>query len=115
MGKPDALSCWADHSSGSDDNENMVLLTPDCFAIHALQGPEVIREEWDILKDIWKGVQNAKEEEVVARAVKELQKMLTQSIRSAEWALTDGILQWLKKLPQCLPIIQRHMYYLMLT
>ena len=46
MGKPDALSHWADHDSGSSDNENMILLTPDCFAIHALQGLEVIGEEW---------------------------------------------------------------------
>ena len=45
MGKPVALSCWADHSSGSSDNENMILLTPDHFAIHALQGLEVIGEE----------------------------------------------------------------------
>ena len=59
IGKPDALSHWADHGSGSGDNENMILLTPDHFAIHALQGLEVIGEEQDILKDIWKGVQNA--------------------------------------------------------
>ena len=31
MGKPDALSCWADQGSGSGDNENMILLTPDFF------------------------------------------------------------------------------------
>ena len=58
----------------------------------ALQGLEVIGEEWDILKDIWKGVWNAEKEEAVAKAVKELQKTSTWSIRSAECVLTDGIL-----------------------
>ena len=48
MGKPDALFCWADQGSGSDDNENMILLTPDFFAICASQGLEVIGEERDI-------------------------------------------------------------------
>ena len=98
MGKPDALSHWADHSSGSSDNENMILLTPDHFAICALQGLEVIREEWDILKDIQKGVWNAEKEEAVAKSVKELQKMSTWSIRLAKWALTDGILYFWGKI-----------------
>ena len=84
MGKPDALSRRADHGSGSGDNENIILLTPDRFAIHALQGLEVIREEQDILWDIRKGVQNTEKEEAVAKAVKELQRTLTWSIRSAE-------------------------------
>ena len=92
MGKPDTLSHRANHSSRASDNENIILLTPDCFAICALQGLEVIRKEQDILKDIQKGVQNAKKEEVVAKAVKELQKTLTRSIKSAEWSLTDGLL-----------------------
>ena len=98
IGKPDALSHWADHGSGSGDNENMILLTPDHFAIHALQGLEVIGEEQDILKDIWKGVQNAEKEEAVAKTVKELQRMSTQSIRSAKWVLTDGILYFWGKI-----------------
>ena len=84
MGKPDALSCQADHSSRSHDNENMILLTLDCFAIFILQGLEVIGEEQEILKDIQKGVQNAEKEEAVVKAVKELWKMSTLSIRSAE-------------------------------
>ena len=98
MGKPDALSCQVDHGFGSGDNEHMILLTPDCFAICALQGLEVIREEQDILKDIQKGVWNAKKEEAVAKAVKEFQKTSTQSIRLAEWALTDGILYFWGKI-----------------
>ena len=98
MSKPDTLSHWADHGSRSGDNENMILLTPDCFAIHALQGLEVIGEEQDILKDIWKGVWNGKKEEALAKAVKELQKTSAWSIRLAKWALTDGILYFQGKI-----------------
>ena len=98
MGKPDTLSCQADHDSGSSDNENMILLTPDRVAICALQGLEVIREEQDILKDIQKGAWNAKKEEAVAKAVKELQKTSMQSIRLAKWAMTDGILYFQGKI-----------------
>ena len=35
MGKSDALCQRSDHSSGAKDNDNMVLLTPDFFAIQA--------------------------------------------------------------------------------
>ena len=52
MGKSDALSQRSDHGSGSKDNDNMVLLTPDFFAIQALEGLEVWGEEKDILKEI---------------------------------------------------------------
>jgi len=33
MGKTDALSCRSDHGIGSEDNDNMVLLTPNFFAV----------------------------------------------------------------------------------
>ena len=49
MGKPDALSRRADHGTGSDDNSNITLLTLGLFAICALEGLEVIREERNIL------------------------------------------------------------------
>jgi hypothetical protein len=35
MGKPDALSRWADHGSGQGDNDNQMLLAPELFWIHA--------------------------------------------------------------------------------
>jgi hypothetical protein len=38
MGKPDALSRWADHRSGQGDNNNLTLLAPELFRIHALAG-----------------------------------------------------------------------------
>ena len=52
MGKSDALSQRSDHGSGTKDNDNMVPLTPDFFAIQALQGLEMLGEEKDILKEI---------------------------------------------------------------
>ena len=33
MGKPDALSHRSDHSTGADDNSDVVLLTPKLFAV----------------------------------------------------------------------------------
>ena len=38
MGKPDALSRRLDHSKGTSDNEDVILLRPELFAIRALEG-----------------------------------------------------------------------------
>src|SRR4029077_6888302 len=38
MGKSDALSRRADHGTGSDDNSNMVLLSPSHLAVCTLEG-----------------------------------------------------------------------------
>jgi hypothetical protein len=38
MGKPDALSRRADHGSCQGDNDNLTLLAPELFRIHALAG-----------------------------------------------------------------------------
>ena len=45
MGKPDALSRRAEHGSGAEDNQDITLLTPNLFAVHALEGVEVEGEE----------------------------------------------------------------------
>ena len=37
MGKLDALSQRSDHGSGSEDNQNLTLLTPSLFAVGALE------------------------------------------------------------------------------
>ena len=54
MGKTDALSQRADHGTGAEDNMNMTLLRPELFTIQALEGLTAIREERDVLHDIWK-------------------------------------------------------------
>ena len=65
MGKPDALSRRSDHGSGTDDNQNLTLLTPNLFAIRALEGRQVVVEEKDILKEIRLGMELEDQEEVV--------------------------------------------------
>jgi hypothetical protein len=49
MGKPDALSRWADHGSGQGDNDNLTLLAPELFWIHALAGARFQGDKWNIL------------------------------------------------------------------
>jgi hypothetical protein len=49
MGKPDALSRQADHRSGKGDNDNLTLLTPELFWIHALAGIRLEGKEHNIL------------------------------------------------------------------
>ena len=44
MGKSDALSQRADHGTGTEDSQNVTLLTLDLFAIRALEGLEVSGE-----------------------------------------------------------------------
>ena len=71
MGKSDTLSQRSDHGSGTNDNQNLTLLSPDLFAIRALEGLQVAGEEKDILKEIRCGMEAGDQEEVVVKAVKE--------------------------------------------
>jgi len=64
MGKPDALSCRSDHSTGADDNSDVVLLTPKLFAVCALEGLQFTGPERDILRDIRQRTKQPKEEPV---------------------------------------------------
>src|SRR5436853_7854084 len=72
-------------------NANIVLLAPKHFAVRALEALEFTGPELGILHDIRKGVQNP-EEEPVAKAVKQLRKSSTRSLRSREWSDRDGLL-----------------------
>jgi hypothetical protein len=49
MGKPNALSRQADHGSGQGDNNNLTLLAPELFWIHALAGATLEGDERNIL------------------------------------------------------------------
>jgi len=93
MGKPDALSCRSNHSTGADDNSDIVLLTLKLFAVRALEGLEFTGPEQDILQDIRQGTKQPKEEPV-ARATQELRKSSTRSLRSVEWSECDGLLYY---------------------
>ncbi len=37
MGRPDALSRWADHPKGADDNMDFTLLTQEVFKLRAME------------------------------------------------------------------------------
>src|SRR5467141_3076981 len=93
MGKPDALSRRADHGTGTDDNSNIVLLSPKLFTVRALEGLEFIGPEQDLLRDICKGVKHP-EEEPIAKAAQELHKSSARSLHSAEWSERDGLLYY---------------------
>jgi len=98
MGKTDALSCRSDHGTGSEDNNNMVLLTPNFFTVQALEGLKAEGEERGILKDIWKGTHDGEKEEPMVRAVRELQGSSAHSVKSVEWSLTNGLLYFQGKI-----------------
>jgi len=52
MGKPDALSQRPDYGKGTSDNEDVILLRPELFAIRALEGIQSEGPEKDILREI---------------------------------------------------------------
>src|SRR6202522_3595950 len=98
MSKSDALSRRSDHGSGTHDNKDIVLLTPDLFAIRALKGLELIGEEKEILREIRRETESGEKEEGVAKAVKELQKMSARSVQSSEWSQSQGLLYFRGKI-----------------
>ena len=52
MGKPDVLLWRLDHGNGASDNEDVVLLQLELFAIRALEGVQLEGPERDILREI---------------------------------------------------------------
>ncbi len=81
MGKSDALSRRVDHGSGSDDNRDITLLTPNFFAVRALEGLELEGQERELLKLIWKETRDGELDDVVSKAVKALKSTSAKSIR----------------------------------
>jgi hypothetical protein len=63
MGKPDALSRWADHGSGQGDNDNLTLLAPELFQIHALAGASFQGNEQNILQEVWHSLKDGVQEQ----------------------------------------------------
>ena len=108
MGKSDTLSRRSDHGSGVKDNDNMVLLTPNFFAVRALEGLQIVGEERDILKEIRCEMETGNKEEMVVKAIRELMKSSTKSIRLAEWLLENGILYHRGKIYVPDSDLQRH-------
>src|ERR1700761_2511297 len=98
MGKSDTLSRRSDHGSGTGDNQNLTLLTPGLLSVRALEGIQVTGEEKDILREIQRGMEDQDQEEVVVKAVKELKKSLTKSMKSSEWTMGNGLLYYRGKI-----------------
>jgi hypothetical protein len=95
MGKPDALSRRADHGSGQGDNDNLTLLAPELFRIHALAGVRLEGDERNILREVRCSLKVNVQEESVAKAARELQKDKGRgTIKSAEWSESDGLLMF---------------------
>jgi len=94
IGKPNALSRRPDHSKGTSDNKDMVLLRPELFAIRALEGIQSEGPERDILREIRQGNRKGNQEEPVAKAARELWQASGKMVRSAEWSEDDGVLRF---------------------
>ena len=84
MGKCNALLRCADHNIRSDDNHNSTLFQPEFFAIHALEGMTMEGVEQDMLCKVRKGVWDGRSEDLVVKAMKELEKSKGKVLRSSE-------------------------------
>ena len=98
MGKSNALSRRADHGTGTEDNQNITLLTPDLFAIRALEGLEVSGQEKDLLKQIRRETETENHEDIVIKAIKELKKSPAKSVISSEWSMEHELLRYRGKI-----------------
>jgi hypothetical protein len=99
MGKPDALSRWADHRSGQGDNNNLTLLALELFWIHALAGVRLEGDQCNILREVRHSLKDDAQEESVAKAARELRKDKGRgTIKSAEWSESDGLLMFRGKI-----------------
>jgi hypothetical protein len=99
MGKLDALSRWADHGSGQGDNDNLTLLAPELFWIHALAGARLEGDERNILQEVQCSLRDDAQEESVAKAARELRKDKGRGmVKGAEWSESDGLLMFCSKI-----------------
>jgi hypothetical protein len=95
MGKPDALSRQADHGSWQGDNNNLTLLAPELFWIHALAGARLEGDECNILREVQCSLRDNVQEESVVKAARELRKDKGRgTVKSAEWSESDGLLMF---------------------
>jgi hypothetical protein len=116
MDKLDALSRQADHGSGQGDNDNLTLLAPELFRIHALAGIRLEGDEHNILREVWRSLKDDMQEESVAKAARELRKDKGRgTIKSTEWSKSDGLLMFHGKIYvpndrdlRCLIVEQHH-------
>jgi hypothetical protein len=95
MGKPDALSRRADHGLGQGDNDNLTLLAPELFWIHALAGARLQGDKHNILHEVRHSLKGGFQEESIAKVARELQKDKGRgTVKSAEWSESEGLLMF---------------------
>jgi hypothetical protein len=99
MGKLDVFSRRANHRSGQGDNDNLTLLAPELFRIHALAGVRLEGDECNILREVWCSLKVDVQEESVAKAARELRKDKGRdTIKSTEWSKSDRLLMFCGKI-----------------
>jgi hypothetical protein len=99
MGTPDTLSRRADHGSGQGDNDNMTLLAPELFKIHALAGARFQGDEQNILQEVWHSLKGGVQEESIAKAAKELWKEKSRgTVKGTECSESEGLLMFCGKI-----------------
>jgi hypothetical protein len=99
MGKPDALSRQADHGSGQGDNDNLTLLAPELFRIHALAGARFQGDEWNILREVRHSLKGGVQEESITKAARELRKDKGRgTVKSTEWSESERLLMFRGKI-----------------
>jgi hypothetical protein len=72
-----------------------MLLAPELFRIHALAGTRLEGEERNILHEVQRSLKDGVQEEAVAKAARELWKDKGRdTVKSAEWSESDGLLMF---------------------
>jgi len=87
-----------DHGNGISGNKDIILPQLELLVIRALEGIQLEGLERDILREICQGNQKGDQEELVAKAARELQQALSKMIHSAEWSEDEGLLQFRGKI-----------------
>src|SRR5258705_2572069 len=91
MGRPDALSRWADHLRGADDNMDFTLLTPEVFELRAMEAITLEGEEAAFMEWIqW----SAQYDNPVVKALKALDAV---ELCSDEWMHTEGVVLYRRR------------------
>ena len=109
MGKLDALIQRADHGNGLEDNRDITLLTPNFFAVRAVEGVELLGQDKELLRLIRRESKGEDLEDAVNHVVRALQLTSAKSIYSSEWSEENGILYFHGKIyvPPTVDICQK--------
>jgi len=68
------------------------------LAIRALEGVQIEGPEKNILREIHQGNQRGDQEELVAKAARELQQAASKTVCSTEWSEEEGLLRFRGKI-----------------